>query len=106
MSMAQTIVVNNPIGGTGPAEYWDPWFDSWGFMPGFGFGYSPFGFGFYSPAYWDAYALRPWVLPRVPGLTAGFVGQGPDDARRLMRGARMMQGAVGGGFGHGGGGHR
>jgi len=54
-STAQTIVVADPGWWYGTGWYWNPWFDSWAFMPGAGFLYSPFGWGFYSPAYW-AYA--------------------------------------------------
>ncbi|MGA7219060.1 MAG: hypothetical protein WBX38_12125 [Candidatus Sulfotelmatobacter sp.] len=31
--------------------YWDPWFSAYTFMPGAGIFYSPFGWGFYSPAF-------------------------------------------------------
>ncbi len=41
-------------GGWGGSNwYWDPWFDSYTFLPGDGIFYSPFGWGFYSP--WLAY---------------------------------------------------
>jgi hypothetical protein len=33
----------------GTGWYWDPWFDSYTFIPGNGILYSPFGWGFYSP---------------------------------------------------------
>jgi hypothetical protein len=33
----------------GPGWFWDPWFAGFTFMPGGGFLYSPFGWGFYSP---------------------------------------------------------
>ena len=56
MASAQTIVLNNPGWWAGTGWYWNPWFDSWAFVPGDGFLYSPFGFGFYSPVYWGAYA--------------------------------------------------
>lgn len=69
MSSAQTIVVDNPGWWYGTGWYWNPWFDSWAFVPGGGFLYSPFGFGFYSPVYWRTYAP---VFYR-PGL--GFVGR-------------------------------
>ncbi|HEY1343034.1 MAG TPA: hypothetical protein VGF59_36275, partial [Bryobacteraceae bacterium] len=47
----QTLVVG---GGSwyGTGWYWNPYFDTWSFVPGNGLFYSPFGFGFYSPAYW------------------------------------------------------
>src|SRR5579863_2321379 len=34
----------------GDGWYWDPWFDAFTFLPGDGIFYSPFGWGFYSPA--------------------------------------------------------
>ena len=33
----------------GPGWYWDPWFAGFTFIPGDGFFYNPFGWGFYSP---------------------------------------------------------
>ena len=33
----------------GPGWYWDPWFAGFTFLPGNGFFYNPFGWGFYSP---------------------------------------------------------
>jgi len=33
----------------GPGWYWDPWFSGFTFVPGAGFFYNPFGWGFYSP---------------------------------------------------------
>jgi len=33
----------------GPGWYWDPWFAGFTFLPGTGFFYNPFGWGFYSP---------------------------------------------------------
>jgi hypothetical protein len=33
----------------GPGWYWDPWFAGFTFVPGGGFFYNPFGWGFYSP---------------------------------------------------------
>ncbi len=55
-SSAQTIVAYSPGWYAGTGWYWNPWYDSWAFVPGAGFIDSPFGFGFYSPAYWYAYA--------------------------------------------------
>lgn len=45
----------------GPGWYWDPWFAGYTFLPGNGFFYNPFGWGFYSP--WYA-----WRAPAYPGL--------------------------------------
>jgi hypothetical protein len=33
----------------GPGWYWNPWFSGFTYLPGDGFLYSPFGWGFYSP---------------------------------------------------------
>jgi FecR-like protein len=42
-------------GGYGPfwgdGWYWNPYFDSWSWLPGDGFFYSPFGYPFFSPGY-------------------------------------------------------
>ncbi|MBV8899310.1 MAG: hypothetical protein JOY92_04260 [Verrucomicrobia bacterium] len=35
--------------GYGPGWFWDPAFSTWGWLPGSGAFYSPFGWGFYSP---------------------------------------------------------
>lgn len=40
-----------PVGYGGPGWFWDPWFSAYTFVPGNGIFYSPFGWGFYSPAY-------------------------------------------------------
>ncbi len=44
----------------GPGWYWDPWFNGFTFLPGSGFFYNPFGWGFYSP-------LMVWRAPVVIG---------------------------------------
>ena len=38
----------------GPGWYWDPFFASYTWIPGAGVWYSPFGWGFYSPAFYAA----------------------------------------------------
>src|SRR5579871_4767226 len=45
----------------GPGWYWNPWFAGFTFLPGSGFFYNPFGWGFYSP-------LMVW---RAPVVVAG-----------------------------------
>jgi hypothetical protein len=47
---AQTYVVGGG-GWLGAGWYWDPWYDAYTFIPGDGFLYSPFGWGFYSPGF-------------------------------------------------------
>jgi hypothetical protein len=68
-SSAQMIFVNSPGWWAGTGWYWNPWFSTWAFVPGSGFLYSPFGYSFYSPAYW-VYArplyYRPGVFPGRP----------------------------------------
>jgi hypothetical protein len=49
---ARMIVLQNPGWYYGTGWYWNPWYSSWAFVPAYGYGFSPFGFGFYSPAYW------------------------------------------------------
>jgi hypothetical protein len=52
------------VGGSrwlGSGWYWSPWYDAYTFIPGSGFLYSPFGWGFYSPG---------WVY-RSPYLSYG-----------------------------------
>jgi len=45
----------------GPGWYWDPWFSGFTFLPGSGFFYNPFGWGFYSP-------LMVWRAPYYGGI--------------------------------------
>lgn len=47
---ARTYVVGG-YGWVGDGWYWDPWYGAYTFIPGDGILYSPFGWGFYSPAF-------------------------------------------------------
>jgi hypothetical protein len=47
---AQTYVVGGDSW-LGTGWYWDAWYDAYTFIPGDGFLYSPFGWGFYSPGW-------------------------------------------------------
>jgi hypothetical protein len=79
--------------GWGVGWYWNPWFSSWAFVPGAGYWSSPFGWGFYSPAYWRAYApARYYVRP-------GVVHMGNVAPQAHIGGG--FRGGFGGGF-HGG----
>lgn len=87
----------NVYGGwDGPGWYWDPFWADYAFLPGAGFLYSPFGFGFYSPGFlYGGYYGRGYYgrgYGHVGGVAAyhGFAGRA----------------AVGGGGFHGGGGRR
>lgn len=93
----------------GPGWYWDPYFSAWGWMPGDGWFYGPFGypyfapgFGFYGGFYGGGYGFRGGYRGRFG--YRGFAGSS-------FRGGGFAGGGVrGGGFGgggfHGGGGRR
>jgi len=89
---ARTIVVGGP-GWYGPGWYWDPWWSMYGFVPGAGIVYSPFGWPFYSPV----------VVYRAPvfgyrGFAPRFVGPGPG----IARGPAVPPGFRSSGFARGG----
>ncbi len=94
----QTAAQNaNYYVGAGTGWYWDPYLNFYGFWPASAYLYSPFGFGFYSPAffgYYGGYYGRPWVYG---GLRAGYRG--------YVGGTAHIAGGFHGGFagGHGGG---
>lgn len=118
MSTAQMYFVNGWYGPGwwGPGWYWNPWFAGYTFLPGNGFFYSPFGWGFYSPL----------VVRRAPGVIGGYhhfdgarptaIGEGfNNNAVTAMRGessgvggfrgGEMRTGGFSGGGFHGGGFH-
>lgn len=120
-SSVQNIVVGSPWW-DGMGWYWNPWYDTWAFVPGDGFLFSPFGYGFYSPAYWRFYPPlrfydRPGhiVINRQPAMRAPFL-RSPGARGGIMRGpamrgpamrapamrAPMMRGRMGGGMRGGG----
>jgi hypothetical protein len=105
MSSAQTIVVSNPSWFYGTGWYWNPYYSSWAFVPGGGYFYSPFGFGFYSPAYWGVYGRG--LIGR--GYFGGYGAIRPGVAVSGFRGSAaptVMRGGFGGGGHFGGGGGR
>jgi hypothetical protein len=92
----------------GPGWYWSPWFSAYTFIPGDGFFYSPFGWGFYSPLwvyrapfYWGGHYYRsygpgyraPAIARPSPGAHAGPI------SAPAMRGPEVSQGFRGGSFG-------
>jgi hypothetical protein len=78
----------------GPGWYWDPFWGFYSFLPGNGFFFSPFGWGFYSPGF---------VLGH-PNYRYGVIGQAGFRAASPVAGhiAAAPMGFSGGGF-HGGG---
>ncbi|MBV9768573.1 MAG: FecR domain-containing protein [Bryobacterales bacterium] len=66
LQSARNIFVGGGASWYGPGWYWDPYWSMYGFIPGDGIWYSPFGWPFYSP----------WVAYSVPGFYGGFYGRG------------------------------
>jgi hypothetical protein len=89
VAVARNVAVYG--GWYGPGWYWDPFWAEYAFVPGAGFLYSPFGWGFYSPGF--VYAAR---------FYHGFYGR-PYYGRVGVTAA--VHGGFAGGF-HGGGGRR
>ena len=72
----RTLVVAGP-GWYGPGWYWNSWYSTWAFVPGAGYWASPFGYNFYSPAYWRV-AGPVVVAPRaVPNFYARGMARAP-----------------------------
>lgn len=109
----------------GPGWFWDPYFSSYTFIPGAGVLYSPFGWGFYSPAFLYSYGYPgfygyPWRYRTGPGfygvphayaphvgprpMARGPIGPGPHMGAPAG-GFHVMGGGFHGGMGgfHGGG---
>jgi len=108
VNAAQMYIGGN--GWYGPGWYWDPWFWSYTWIPGDGMFYSPFGWGFYSPAWvWRApgfytgyyYGYRPYRGSVQPGAHGGSVPKATAPPRAVAGDGHF--GVMGGGF-HGGGG--
>jgi hypothetical protein len=82
----------------GPGWFWNPWYDGWAFLPGDGYLWGPFGFGFWSPLYWGGYYGYGFGYHGIYGFRGGYGG---------FHGGYGggFHGGVSGGF-HGGGGRR
>jgi hypothetical protein len=103
---AQTIMAYDPGWFWGTGWYWNPYFDTWAFVPGAGYLYSPFGFGFFSPAYVGVYGYPGFYgFHGYHGTYPGFRGNYGYRAPAVTRfggGFGGFHGGVAGGF-HGGG---
>lgn len=55
VSLAENVAAYG--GWYGPGWYWDPYWSFYAYLPGDGFLYSPFGWGFYSPAFIGYYGV-------------------------------------------------
>jgi len=78
----------------GPGWYWNPWFAGFTFVPGGGFFYNPFGWGFYSPL---VVTRAPVVIARGPhhfdGTRPVAIGHGfRNHALTSFRGSGMRGG--------------
>jgi len=123
MSAAETYYAGGP-GWYGAGWYWDPYFASYAWLPGDGFFWDPFGFGFFSPGYWGAWAPYwgygylghgyGWRVPgrAIAGRPGGAITRGSAAASTIRSGgfggarggfgaARALGGGMRGGFGGG-----
>jgi hypothetical protein len=63
-NISQAQVFAGGSGFFGAGWYWSPWYSAYTFIPGDGFFYNPFGWGFYSP----------WLVYRAPYYGGHFYG--------------------------------
>lgn len=92
----------------GPGWYWDPYWDFYGFWPYDGFLSSPFGWGFYSPAFFGYYGGYGWYGGHRGwhgwgGWHGGWHGHGGWDRAGALHGGGFHWGGFHGGGFHGGG---
>lgn len=98
MSAAERYAYEGPGLGYGPwygaGWYWNPYVNQYAFLLGNGFLWDPFGYGFFSPGYWGAYA--PYLGYGRFGYGYGF-GRGVYGFRGVP-GAAITRGSVAGGM--------
>jgi len=109
MQSARNVFVRGGAYWDGPGWYWNPSWAMYGFIPGDGIWYSPFGWPFYSP--WVAYYAPGWFgygygfrgHGFVGGNFAALQGHGHLSASAVASGGHFAGSArVGGGFSGGG----
>jgi hypothetical protein len=97
VAVAKNVAVYG--GWYGPGWYWDPFWAEYAFLPGAGFLYSPFGWGFYSPGF-------VYAAPFYHGFYGrGYYGHGYYGHVGVTASVNGFHGGLAGGF-HGGGGRR
>jgi len=103
----------NVYGGwDGPGWYWDPFWADYAFLPGAGFLYSPFGFGYYAPGFvygaplYGGYYGRGYYGRGYHGHVGGVAAYHSFAGRAAVGGGGFHGGGFHGGGFHGGGGRR
>jgi len=97
VEMAQFV----PSGFVNPGWFWDPWFSGYTFVPGNGIFYSPFGWGFYSPAFFGyapGFYGRPYYGPYRHGYYGSphYIGPAGRGVAPMRTAPAMHAGAAGG----------
>jgi hypothetical protein len=107
MQSARNVFVGGGAYWDGPGWYWNSYWAMYGFIPGDGIWYSPFGWPFYSP--WMAFYAPGWYGYGFRGYGHGFVGNfaalqghGHVSGSAIGSGGRFAGSARIGGFGGGG----
>ena len=111
---AQIIYAGGGPWWDGPGWYWNPYWDTFGFLPGDGILYSPFGWPYFSPgfAYYAPIYFRHGFVAGGRGFAGGraFAGSHPGGFAAAphanvggFRGGGLHGGGFGGGGFHGGG---
>jgi hypothetical protein len=96
MQSARTVFVAGGSYWAGPGWYWNPYWSMYGFIPGDGIWYSPFGWPFYSP--WAVYSA-PWY---GYGFRGGLHGAGFVAGARHVSASAVASHAAGFGGAHSG----
>jgi len=101
MQSARNIYVSGWPYWYGPGWYWNPYWDMYGFIPGDGIWFSPFGWPFYSP--WVVGYYGGYGFGYGHGFVHGFVGHGHIAGNAVAARGGFAGGArMGGGFARGG----
>src|ERR1700733_11246240 len=110
MQSAQNIFVGGGAYWAGPGWYWNPYWAMYGFIPGDGIWYSPFGWPFFSPWVAYGYGFGYGFGPYGRGFGHGYVGRnfaalqghGHVSGNAIASGGRFAASARTGGAGVGG----